>query len=67
MKTIVKFFEVSYTKKIGGLGTMIVKGTDEVNALSNAYMLRFTGRDFKIVKEVSEQPTEKGFGRLRAN
>ena len=68
MKTTkVKFYEVSYTKKIGGTTTIIVKGSNEENALNNAYRLRFTGKDFKIVKEVEKQQTAKGSGRNRMN
>lgn len=60
MKQQIKFFEVEYTKYIGGKNTMIVKGIDEVNALNNAKDIRRTGSDFKVVKEVSKQPTAVG-------
>lgn len=67
-----KAFEISYTKKIGGKGTITVKAIDESNALANAKQHVFTGKDFKIVKEVAassySKPRKQGFqGSDRAN
>ena len=65
MKTATKTFEVTYTKRIGGNGTIIVKSTDEKGALNAAKHLCFTGSDFRDVKEVEStlytKPRKQGF------
>lgn len=43
-----KAFNVTYTKAIGGNGTLRVKAHNEDEALKNAKFLCFTGRDFRI-------------------
>lgn len=60
-----KCFEVTYTKKVGGEGTIIVKGTNEEHAIKNAKFLCFTGSDFRNAKEVDcslySKPRNQGF------
>ena len=67
-----KAFAVSYTKKVGGQGELIVKGCDEANALQNAKYLCFTGSNFKVEREVNVneyvKPSQLGYaGSGRSN
>lgn len=68
MKTttiISKAFKVTYTKKIGGNGTIIVKAHNEDAALSHASYLCFTGSNFRDAVEVPLEsyikPRKQGF------
>ena len=65
MKHQAKTFSVSYTKKVGGEGQIIVKAMDEPEALNNAAYLCFTGSDFRNPKEVDHskytKPRNQGF------
>jgi hypothetical protein len=60
-----KTFNVTYTKKIGGNSTIIVKAENEAQALNNAKYLCFTGSDFRHPKLVSDEiynkPRKQGF------
>ena len=47
-----KTFEVSYTKKVGGDSTIIVKAENEETALKNAAYLCHTGSNFRSPREV---------------
>lgn len=72
MKTTSNTFEVTYTKRVGGNGTIIVKAENEAQALKNAKYLCFTGSDFRDAKLVSDdqytKPRKQGFqGSERAN
>lgn len=49
-----KTFKVTYTKAIGGEGSILVKAQDEEQALKNAKFLCATGSDFRNVKETNE-------------
>lgn len=65
-------YKVTYTKKIGGEGSIIVKARSEEEAISNAKHLCFTGRNFKDAVQVDDslytKPRNKGFyGSVRAN
>ena len=44
--------EVSYDKKVGGIGTMVVISGSTESALKTASFLRFTGRNFRDAKIV---------------
>lgn len=57
-------FQVTYTKKIGGEGTILVKADTEEQALSNAKGLCFTGSEFRnaiISNEQYSKPRKQGF------
>lgn len=64
-KNTSKTFEVTYTKKVGGNGTIIVKAENEEQALKNAKYLCFTGSDFRgavIVEDTKySKPRKQGF------
>jgi len=66
-----KTFKVNYTKKTGGIGTILVKAIDTNQALSNAKFLCFTGSDFRNATETDEvyiKPRKQGFmGSHRSN
>lgn len=67
-----KAFEVTYTKRIGGNGTIIVKAHNELAAISHAKYLCFTGANFRDAIEVSfdlyTKPVKQGFqGSARQN
>lgn len=47
-----KIFEVSYTKKVGGDSTIIVKAENEETALKNAAYLCHTGSNFRSPRRV---------------
>jgi hypothetical protein len=72
MTTTTKAFKITYTKKIGGQGTIIVKALDAENAIKNAKYLCFTGSDFcnpiEVPIEKYTKPRNQGFqGSERAN
>ena len=59
-----KTYNVTYTKKIGGNGAILVKAENETNALRNAKDLCFTGSDFRNAIETNEiysKPRKQGF------
>jgi hypothetical protein len=59
-----KTYQVSYTKKVGGNGTIIVKAQDEAQALVNAKFLCATGSDFRsaiLTDENYNKPRLQGF------
>ena len=63
-----KYYQVSYTKKIGGRGTLNVKARNEKEAIANAKDNCYTGSNFKVEKEV--EPTKNtvyGGGSHRMN
>ncbi len=66
-----KNYKVTYTKKIGGENTIIVKALSENQALKNAKNLCFTGHDFRNAVETNElyiKPSKLGYqGSNRAN
>lgn len=49
-----KTFEVTYTKRIGGTGTILVKAVNEIMALNNARFLCATGTNFRNAIESSK-------------
>lgn len=61
---MIKYYEVSYKKKIGGRAKLIVRAANKKGALQSAKAVRFTGSDFKILREI-EKP--KNFKRERAS
>lgn len=64
MKNERKYYEISYTKAIGGTGTFNVKARNEAEALSNAEDNCFTGENFHVVKEIAPtKNTIKGSGK----
>jgi hypothetical protein len=72
MKNTRNTFEVTYTKRVGGNGTIIVRAENEERALKNAKHLCFTGSIFRDAKVVSDdqytKPRKQGFqGSERAN
>jgi hypothetical protein len=63
-----KYFKISYTKAIGGEGTLTAKGRNEAEAIANAKDNCFTGRDFKVIGETAPtKDTVKGGGSHRIN
>jgi|GEM_PF-969319 hypothetical protein len=54
MKTENKTFRVTYTKYIGGNGTIIVKAKDEMQAINNAKYLCATGKDFREPQQIDD-------------
>lgn len=59
-----KTFNVTYTKRIGGEGTILVKAENEEQALKNARFLCATGSDFRDATETDEaysKPRKQGF------
>lgn len=59
-----KTFKVTYTKKVGGEGSILVKAQDENQALKNAKYLCATGSDFRNAIETDEaysKPRKQGF------
>lgn len=69
----VKYYNVTYDKKVGGAGNLVVKARNEIEALKNAANLCFTGSNFRDPVVVEKQDTfsdihEKGrCGRNRMN
>ncbi|MCI1681457.1 MAG: hypothetical protein LKI39_02750 [Bacteroides sp.] len=64
MMKATKYYKVSYDKKVGGKGTMVVKAMSENEALRNAYNNCFTGSNFRDPVEVEKQDT---FSELHPN
>ena len=67
-----KAFKVTYTKKVGGDGTIIVQAPNEEKAIINANQHCFTGKDFRDAIEVPFEeyttPSKQGFqGSDKAN
>lgn len=59
-----KTFKVTYTKRIGGEGTILVKAQDENQALKNAQHCCATGSDFRnpqLTDEDYTKPRKQGF------
>lgn len=59
-----KTFKVTYTKKIGGAGTILVRAENEKTALRNAKDLCATGSSFRNAIETDEKyikPRKQGF------
>lgn len=57
-------YEVEYTRKVGGTGTIIVRAKNEKMALINAKELCFTGSDFRNANETKKEyakPRKQGF------
>lgn len=57
-------FKVTYSKKIGGNGTIIVKAANKSEALIMSKRLCATGSDFRdavITDEVYTKPRKQGF------
>lgn len=61
-----KYFKISYTKAIGGEGTLIAKGRNEKEAIANAKDNCFTGKDFVVICETEPtKDTVRGGGSQR--
>ena len=64
-------YKVTYTKRVGGIGTILVKAHNEQDALVNAKHLCFTGSDFRnptLTDEVYIKTRKQGFyGSCRMN
>ena len=59
-----KTYEVTYTKKIGGDGSILVKAENEVKAIENAKFLCATGSNFRNPSETEKEykkPRKQGF------
>lgn len=59
-----KVYKVDYTKKIGGVSSILVRAHDEEQALKNARFLCVTGSDFRNAREADEvyvKPMKQGF------
>lgn len=59
-----KTFKVTYTRKIGGEGSILVKANDADYAIKQAKYLCATGSDFRDAVETDEQytkPRKQGF------
>jgi len=60
-----KAYKVYYDKKVGGVGSVIVKAQTPKQALSNAKQHVFTGKKFRNPKLVSSKsiskPRKQGF------
>lgn len=57
-------FKVSYTRKVGGVGTINVKASDAKQAIINARNLCAAGKDFRDAVETTEtyvKPRKQGF------
>jgi len=57
-------FKVTYTKRIGGEGTILVKAQDANQAIKNAKFLCATGSDFRNAIATNEEytkPRKQGF------
>jgi hypothetical protein len=72
MKNKIKVYKVYYTKKIGGVGSILVKAENPTGALQNAKQHVFTGKEFRNPKLVPNEeytkPRKQGFqGSGRAN
>ena len=65
MKNTKTAYEVSYDKKVGGVGTIIVKAPNKYAAIAHAKTLVFTGKNFRDPKEVDwarcSKPRDQGF------
>lgn len=68
---IPKVYYVTYTKKNGGDGVVMVKATSKDDALRNASYSVFTGKDFRNATETNDRyvkPTKQGYqGSQRQN
>lgn len=68
---MVSTYKVTYTKRIGGKGTILVKAHNEQEALISAKYLCFTGSDFRnptLTDEVYTKTRKQGFyGSCRMN
>ena len=63
MKTS-KTFQVTYTKAIGGEGTILVKAQNENQAITNARNVCASGSDFRNALETDQayiKPKKQGF------
>ncbi len=59
-----KTFKVTYTKRIGGEGSILVKANNEAQALVNAKGLCATGSDFRdavLSGDAYSKPRKQGF------
>lgn len=60
-----KTYKVNYDKKIGGVGTVIVKAENPAQALKNAKFSVATGKNFRNAKLVDSseysKPRKQGF------
>jgi hypothetical protein len=53
----VKYYNVTYDKKVGGAGNLVVKARNEIEALKNAANICFTGSNFRDPVVVEKQDT----------
>lgn len=63
-QTDMKKYNVTYTKKIGGNGVIMVKANSQEQAIANAKYLCFTGSDFRNATETNEpymKPRKQGY------
>lgn len=59
-----KVYEVTYTKRNGQEGSVLIKGSDTKNAIANAKNSIFTGNDFRNPQETDKEyikPRMQGF------
>lgn len=58
-------YRVTYTKKVGGDGSIMVKANDEAQALVYAKQLCFTGSEFRDAVKIDDalycKPRKQGF------
>lgn len=71
-KKATKTYKVWYDKKVGGVGSVIVRAQDPKQALKNAKQHVFTGSNFRNPRKVDgrtyTKPRKQGFmGSGRAN
>ena len=62
--TTKKTFKVTYTKKIGGVGSILVVADNANQAIQRAAHLCYTGSDFRNAEEtdeIYEKPRKQGF------
>ncbi len=62
--TTQKTFNVTYTKAIGTIGTILVKASSQKEAIIHASSSCFTGTDFRNAIETTEEyikPSKAGF------
>lgn len=59
-----KTYKVDYTRKVGGVGSILVKANSETMAIVNARNLCATGSDFRNAMETEDvytKPRKQGF------
>lgn len=57
-------YKITYDKRTGGTGEIIVKGSNEAEAYANARWLCFTGSNFRDARATNDEyikPSKQGF------